>query len=140
MCTYTLALARLPSRIVPPHFFQQPVDGALLHRNEPFRATTKVVNVTRVDIEPQCMDVQIVRFEPFLQKPVRRHILYLLQRVHLRQLVLQAELMFRIDVGDKLAQRCFRRKYQRFVQSDLSQVLKLVQAGLGVLTEPRPQR
>lgn len=70
-------------RIVPPHFIQQLLDAGLIDRNESLRVTTKVINVTRINVEPQGVDVQIVRFEPFLQEPVRSHVFDLLQRVHL---------------------------------------------------------
>lgn len=86
------------------------------------------------------MNVQIVRFEPLLQKPVRGNVLDLLQRVHLGQLVLDGELVLRIDVRHKLPQRRFRREYDGFVEAGFLQVLELLQTRVGVLAEPRPER
>lgn len=128
------------SRIISPYLVQQSVDRAFVDRNEPFRVAAKEVDIARVDIEPERVDVQIVRFEPALEKPVRRHVLDLLQRVHLGQLVLDRKVVLRIDVRDELAERRFGREDERLIEPDFFEVLKLGQARVGVLAQPRPQR
>ena len=51
--------------------------------------------------------MEIVRLEASLEETVRGDVLQLLQRVDLREFVLDSEFVFRIDVCDEFAHWCF---------------------------------
>lgn len=71
----------------------------------------------------------------------RRSALSSVPRVtNLRQLVLDGELILRIDVSDEFSQRRFGLKDNRLVETGDFEMLKLRQAAAGVRAQPRSQR
>lgn len=81
-----------------------------------------------------------MRLQPLLQETVRSHIGQLLQRVDLRQLVLDGELVLRIDVRNELAHRRLRGELEWLCHAGRLPRQEPVQTGLGMLAEPRFQR
>lgn len=110
--------------------------------------------------------MQIVPLQALLQESVRRDVLELLQRVNLQQnkfrdgrarattlagtlvrpctdlgqLVLDGELVLRIDVGDEFPQRRLGLEEDRLAETGDLEMLELRQAAAGVRAQPRSQR
>jgi hypothetical protein len=79
--------------------------------------STKVVDVSRVDVEPESVDVKIVLLEPFLEESIRGDVLKLLKSVDLREFVFDGKLIVRIDVSDELPLWTLGGEGQRLVET-----------------------
>lgn len=92
---------------------QQLLDVLLADLDERLRGSTKVVDLAGVDVEPEGVDVQLEPLQTLLQEAVTGDVLQLLQRVDLREFVLDGELVLRVDVSRELPQRRFALEEQR---------------------------
>lgn len=72
------------SRVVSRNFVSDFLDGVLVDGHEALRLTAEVVNVARVDVEPECVNVKVMLLETFFEEAVGCHVLKLLKCVYLR--------------------------------------------------------
>lgn len=77
----------------------------LRHRHKSLCLSTEVVNVTGVNVEPECVNVQVMLFEAFLKEAIGCDVLKLLKCVDLREFVFDGEFVIGIDVSNKFPER-----------------------------------
>lgn len=112
----------------------------LVDLDEALVRPAEVVDVPGVDVEPEGVYVELVVLEAPLEEAVGRDVLQLLERVDLRELVLDGELVVGIDVGDETAHRRLGLEDYRLVEARYLELLELAEAAGRVGAEPGAQR
>lgn len=72
-------------RVILENLLNERAFSCVIYFDELFLLPTEVVHITSVDIKPEGMQMQIMRLQSSLQKPVASNILQLLQSVYLRK-------------------------------------------------------
>jgi hypothetical protein len=72
-------------RVVLANFSQENALSCVIYFDELLLLPTEVVHITSVDVKPESVQMQIMRLQSPLQKPVAGNILQLLQTVHLNK-------------------------------------------------------
>ena len=72
-------------RVILSNLSKESALGCVIYFDKLLLLPTEVVDITSVDVKPECMQMQIIRLQSPLQKSMAGNILQLLQTVHLKK-------------------------------------------------------